>query len=153
MVGTIAMDVLLYARYRRGGGEDPFWSWESAAGVVDWETASAPGQLGQKATRLVTRRQPSDDLARPMTNAVHWATGAAWAAQYAVLASRPTKHPLIRGLALGPAVWLAGYAVLPLAGVYQAIWTYDARTLADDLSAHVLYGVATSATVAALNRP
>jgi len=31
-VGTAAMDLLLYIRYRRGGGKDPLLRWESAGG-------------------------------------------------------------------------------------------------------------------------
>ena len=47
-------------------------------------------------------------------------------------------------------MWLAGYAVLPLVGVYEPIWKYDARTLADDLSAHFVFGVVTGTTLALL---
>jgi hypothetical protein len=150
--GTAAMDLLLYRRYRRDGGRESGWRWESAEGVTSWDTASAPGQLGQKVERLVTRRPPPDRWARPTANVVHWATGVGWGLQYGLLAARPSKHPLMRALALGPAVWLAGYAVLPLAGVYKPIWDYDAPTLGKDLSAHLLYGAATSTVCAALTR-
>jgi hypothetical protein len=150
--GTIAMDSLLYLRYRREGGKDPAWQWESAKGVTSWDEASAPGQIGEKVERLVLRRPPPDGWARSSTNAVHWATGAGWGLQYAVLAHRPSKHPLMRVVALGPAVWLSGYALLPLLGVYQPIWKYDAVTLGKDLSAHLVYGGVTSAALAALTR-
>jgi hypothetical protein len=149
-VGTAAMDLLLYRRYRREGGQDSAWGWESAEAVTSWDEASAPGQLGEKVERLVTRRPPPDRWARPTTNAVHWVTGAAWGLQYGLLAGRPSKHPLLRALALGPVAWLSGYAVLPLAGVYKPIWDYDAWTLGQDLSAHLLYGATTSAAFAAL---
>jgi hypothetical protein len=149
-VGTVAMDLLLYRRYRQEGGKDSAWWWESAEGVTSWDGASAPGQLGEKVERLVTGRPPPDRWARPTTNAVHWATGAGWGLQYAALAALPSKHPLLRALALGPVVWLSGYAVLPLTGVYKPIWDYDARTLGKDLSAHLLYGATTSAAFAAL---
>ena len=46
--------------------------------------------------------------------------------------------------------WLAGYMLLPAAGVYKPIWQYDARTLAEDLSGHLVFGTATSAVFAAL---
>ena len=42
--------------------------------------------------------------------------------------------------------------ILPQAGVYKPIWDYDARTLAEDLSAHLVFGVTTSVTHAALTR-
>ena len=92
-VGLTAMDVLLYSRYRRGGGKDPFLRWEFAGAVLGWSDASAPGQLGQKVERIVTRRQPPERWARTTTNVVHWATGIGWAAQYGVLAGRSTSHP------------------------------------------------------------
>ena len=151
-VGTAAMDLLLYVRYRRGGGKDPFLRWEFAGGVMGWADASAPGQLGEKVERAVTGREPPERWARTTTNVVHWATGMGWAAQYGVLAGRSPSHPVIRGLVLGPVVWLSGYVILPLAGVYKPIWEYDAGTLADDLSAHLVFGVTTSATYAALMR-
>ena len=49
-------------------------------------------------------------------------------------------------------VWLSGYVILPLAGVYKPIWEYDARTLGEDLSAHLVFGMTTSVTYAALTR-
>ena len=150
--GTAAMDYLLYRRYRSGGGKDAFWPSESAAGVMSWQEASAPGRLGQKVERAVTGRPPPDDWARATTNAVHWATGIGWGFQYAVLAHRTARHPWLRALALGPAAWLGGYVILPLAKVYKPIWDYDARTLGEDLSAHLVYGAATAAAFAALDR-
>jgi hypothetical protein len=152
-VGTAAMDLLLYRRHRRDGGKDSAWHWESAQGVMSWDEASAPGQVGGKVVRLVTRRPPPDEWARSTTNVVHWATGMGWGVQYALLAGRSATHPLARALALGPIACLSGYAVLPLAGVYRPIWEYDARTLGEDLSAHLVYGAATSAAFAALTRP
>jgi hypothetical protein len=59
---------------------------------------------------------------------------------------------LINALALGPSAWLSSYAILPLAKVYKPIWEYDARTLGDDLSAHLVFGTATSAAFAVLTR-
>jgi hypothetical protein len=151
-VGTAAMDLVWYRRYRRNEGKDPLARWELAAGVTRWEEASAPGQLGQKVERLLIRRPPPDRWARPTTNLVHWATGIGWGIQYGALAGRTSRHPWLRVLGLGPVAWLASYAVLPLARVYKPIWKYDARTLGDDLSAHVVFGVTTGAVFAALTR-
>jgi hypothetical protein len=72
---------------------------------------------------------------------------------YGALASRTSRQPWTRALALGPAAWLSGYVVLPLAKVYKPIWEYDERTLADDLSAHLVYGAVTSAVFRVLTRP
>jgi hypothetical protein len=35
--------------------------------------------------------------------------------------------------------------VLPLAKLYEPIWKYDLKVLANDLSAHHLYGLTTAA--------
>ena len=151
-VGTLAMDLVWYRRYQRDGGTDSLWSWESAEGVATWDAASAPGQLGRKVERLVTREEPPDEWARPTTNLVHWATGVGWGAQYGALGWKTARHPWLRVLALGPVVWLAGYVLLPLAKVYKPIWQYDAGTLGKDLSAHLVYGATAGAVFAALAR-
>lgn len=150
--GTATMDLVLYLRYRRDGGQDSLWQWEFAQRVTSWDEASAPGQLGEKLERLVIGRRPPDAWARATTNLVHWATGIGWGLQYAVLASRTSSHPLLRALGLGPSAWLASYAILPLVKVYKPIWEYDAPTLGDDLSAHLVFGTTTSAVFAALTR-
>jgi hypothetical protein len=151
-VGTAAMDLLLYQRYRRDGGKGTFGQWELATDVMGWDDASAPGQLGRKALRVATGHEPPDEWARPTTNIVHWATGVGWGAQYGALAGITSTLPWARALALGPVVWLSGYVVLPLAKVYKPIWEYDARTLRQDLSAHLFYGAVVSTVVAGLTR-
>ena len=150
--GTAAMDYLLYLRYRRDGGTESLWQWEFAGGVRTWQDASAPGQLGEKLERFVTGRQPPDNWARATTNLVHWATGIGWGLQYGALANWLSVHSWLHALGPGPVAWLASYAILPLAKVYRPIWQYDAPTLADDLSAHLVYGTVTSAVFAALTR-
>ncbi|MCA1846212.1 MAG: hypothetical protein LC792_24070 [Actinobacteria bacterium] len=146
------MDYELYRRYRASGGTDSAWRWESAVGVTNWNQASAPGQLGRKLERFVTRRPPADRWARATTNAMHWATGIGWGLQYGALAGLASQPVWLGALALGPTAWLAGYVVLPLAGVYEPIWKYDARTLEKDLAAHVVYGLVTAAAFAALTQ-
>jgi hypothetical protein len=152
VAGTAAMDFVLYRRYRRGGGEDSLFQWEFAGDVMNWEQASAPGQVGQKLERLVTGQQPPDEWARPTTNLMHWATGIGWGVQYGLLACQTSQLGLVRALALGPTAWIASYIILPLLNVYKPIWEYDAKTLRDDLSAHLVFGGATSAVFAALSR-
>ena len=45
------------------------------------------------------------------------------------------------GVAIGSIAWLSSYVVLPFAKIDKPIWDYDAETLADDFSAHLVYGV------------
>jgi hypothetical protein len=61
--GTAAMDLFLYRRYRRDGGKESLWRWESSAGVASWEAASAPGQLGEKLERKVIGHKPPESWA------------------------------------------------------------------------------------------
>jgi hypothetical protein len=152
VIGTTAMDLLLYQRYRRDGGKAALSRWEFAGDVMSWDDASAPGQLGRKALRFGMGQDPPHEWARATTNIAHWATGVGWGMQYGALASSTSRHRWLRALALGPAVWLSGYIVLPLAKVYKPIWEYDVRTLRDDLSAHLVYGAVVSAGFAALTR-
>jgi hypothetical protein len=148
--GTAALDALQYARYRRGGGKDGLWHWESAAGVMSWDEVSAPGQLARKALHELAGNAPPEEWARPATNIVHWATGIGWGLLYGALVSTTSRRPLALALALGPTVWHSSYVVLPLAHVYKPIWQYDARTLGEDLSGHLVYGAVTSIAFAAL---
>jgi hypothetical protein len=149
--GTAAMDLVLYARYRRGGGKDSMWKWESAETVKNWDEASAPGQVGEKIEALFIHHPLPDKWARSTTNVVHWATGAGWGLQYGLLAGK-SRHRWALLASLGPAAWLSSYATLPLVKIYKPIWDYDAKTLGQDLSAHLVYGLVTGATFAALGR-
>ncbi|NIK61360.1 hypothetical protein BJY22_007077 [Kribbella shirazensis] len=50
-VGTLAMDALLYLRYRKDGGKDGFPRWELSANVDAWDQAPAPARGGETAVR------------------------------------------------------------------------------------------------------
>jgi hypothetical protein len=58
---------------------------------------------------------------------------------------------ILYGLPFGAAVWAGGYVVLPAAKLYKPIWEYDRKTLAKDLSAHLVYGLGTAAAVRLLS--
>jgi hypothetical protein len=150
--GTVAMDALLYLRYRRGGGTQGPYEWEFSAGVKGWEDVSAPGLVGKRLLESLRGRQSPDKWARSTQNIMHWATGMGWGGQYGVLMGAWNRLPWTGGLVFGPLVWLTGYAVLPVAKIYQPIWDYDAKTLAKDLSAHLAYGVTAGVVCAALAR-
>jgi uncharacterized membrane protein YagU involved in acid resistance len=137
------MDLLWYSRYRRDGGDSAFREWEFAREVRSWEDAPAPGQVGRKIIRTVSGSDVPVEYAPALSNVVHWAYGVSWTVAYGVLAgARNARRPLWHGPAFGAAVWSSDYVTLPLAGVYKPIWKYDARTLYDDLSAHVVFGTA-----------
>jgi hypothetical protein len=54
-------------------------------------------------------------------------------------------------LPLGALVWGTSYVILPLAGLYRPIWEYDIGTLWKDLSAHLVYGLATGTSFGLLS--
>jgi hypothetical protein len=145
-VGTLAMDLVWYSRYRRGGGTDGFAAWEFSADQKSWDAAPAPALLGKRVYEGVFQRSLPPERAALTNNVVHWATGAGWGAGYGLVAGSLPASRLRDGLIFGPAVWASSYVILPAAGLYKPIWAYDARTLAKDLSAHLVYGL-TSASV------
>ena len=42
--------------------------------------------------------------------------------------------------------------ILPAAKLYKPIWEYDAKTLVDDLTGHLAYGLATAAAMRLLSK-
>jgi len=151
-VGTAAMDTLLFARYRRNGGNSSAAEWELSAGVTSWEEAPAPAHVGKRLVEGLFGTELPPSRAPLVNNVMHWAYGIFNGAQYGIVAgSLPT--PRIRyGLAFGATVWAGDYVILPAAGLYKPIWEYDAKTLADDLSAHLVYGLATATALRLLTR-
>ena len=146
-IGTAAMDLLWFYRYKRGGGEDGFIDWEFSRGLAGWEGAGPPAQIGRRLFEGLFQLELSDERAGLVNDVMHWSYGLSWAVQYGVVASSlPPRRTVRSGIAFGSIVWAGDYVILPLAKLYNPIWEYDLKTLADDLSAHLLYGVATAAT-------
>jgi hypothetical protein len=141
------MDALWYYRYRRGGGNSGFVDWETSAGLQGWDAAPAPAKFGRLVIHRALHRDLPAQRARLTNNVVHWSTGAGWGAVLGTVEGVLGRHPARFGLAFGAAVWLQSYAVLAPAKLYRPIWDYDAKTLAEDLSAHLLYGLTTAAAL------
>ena len=150
-VGGLAMDLLLYARYRRGGGDESFRDWELSAGTANFEEAGAPAQIGRLLAKRLLGVELPDEAAGTTNNVVHWATALQWGALYG-LATRSAPSTLRRGAVLGTVAWSSSYVLLPLAKLYKPIWEYDAKTLARDYSAHLVFGTVTAAAFRALAR-
>jgi hypothetical protein len=150
-VGTLAMDALLYRRYRHGGGRTAFVAWETSEGVETWEDAPAPALVAKKLLERVIGREVPPRYARLLNNVTHWGFGLTTSAGYGLIVG--SRKPKVRyGPPFGAAVWVGGYVVLPRLGVYQEIWEYDLETLEKDLSAHLVFGAATAAAYALLAR-
>ena len=141
-VGTVCMDTVRYLRYRRAGGTDSPLAWEF--GPVDsWEKAPDPGQAVKRLIEGFTQRKIPDRWAWLISTAAHWGYGSSAAAAYGVVAGSLRRPQPLYGLPFGAAVWGSSYVVLPQAGLYKPIWEYDAKTLAEDLTAHLAYGTGT----------
>ena len=141
LVGTAVMDLLQFARYRRGGGGDQLLAWEFSAGLKDWEQAPAPAQVGRRVVEGVFQRELPAERARLVSNLTHWGYGIAWGGLFGLVEGSLNDPRVRHGLALGATVWSAGYVLLPLARLYRPVWEYDAKVLATDLGDHLAYGV------------
>ncbi len=143
-VGILAMDLVWYRRYRKGGGGDSFPRWEFSPSTLTWDEAAPPAQVGKRVIEGLLQRELPESWAGPTNNVVHWAYGIMWGAGYGVVAGSLPTPKVRNGPVLGTLVWGSGYVVLPLAKLYKPIWEYDATTLAKDLSAHLAFGLGTA---------
>ncbi|MEU6198295.1 hypothetical protein [Streptomyces sp. NPDC047061] len=140
VAGTMCMDATRYLRYRRAGGTEGPKDWEFAP-VEDWEAAPDPGKVAKRLLEGFTQREVPDRWAWLVSTAMHWSYGSVWGALYGIAAGSVRRPNPLLGIPFGAAVWASGYLVLPQAGLYKPIWKYSARTLADDLSAHLVFGL------------
>lgn len=150
LAGTAAMDLVWFRRYKRSGGEDGLVDWEFSAALKSWEDAPAPAQVGRRVVEGLFQRELPPEAAAFTNNVTHWGYGVFWGGLFGLVAGSLRSPRLSHGLALGPIAWASGYVVLPLAKLYKPIWGYDAKTLARDLGAHAVYGIATASVFRAL---
>jgi hypothetical protein len=150
-VGTVVMDLVLYRRYRSGGGQHDFFKWEFAS-VKDWDKAPAPAIVGNRIVEGFTSEPLPPDRAGFVNNVMHWGYGMGWAAAFAMVAGSLRRPFVALGAPFGATVWSSSYILLPIAKLYKPIWEYDARTLWKDLSAHLAFGLGTSTAFALLRR-
>jgi hypothetical protein len=151
-MGTVAMDMVWYMRYRRGGGKEKFLDWELSTDLTSWDNAPAPALIGKRMVEGFTGQPLPPERAAVMNDFMHWAYGIGWGTVYGILAGSLARPFVALGIPFGAGVWATDYVVLPKAGVYKPIWEYDPKTLWKDLSAHLAYGIGTGATFAFLTR-
>jgi hypothetical protein len=150
-VGTAAMDLVQFARYKLGGGEQRLPAWELSSGLMDWEQAPAPAQVGRRIVEGVFQRQLPPERAALVSNLTHWGYGIAWGGLFGLVEGSLRSRGLRHGLALGATVWMISYITLPLAGLYRPIWEYDPKVLARDLGDHLVYGIGAAGADRLLN--
>jgi hypothetical protein len=142
-IGTVVMDLVWFARYKREGGEQSFVEWEFSS-KPDWDEVSAPGQVGRRLIEGFLQRDLPPESAPIVSNVMHWGYGVLWGVQYGIVAGSLSKRRLTAAVLLGPVVWGSSYVLLPVAKIYKPIWEYDRKTLAKDLSAHMAFGLGTA---------
>jgi uncharacterized membrane protein YagU involved in acid resistance len=152
-VGTLAMDLVWYVRYRRGGGQGNFTSWEFPSDVKSWDETSAPAKVGKLLVETSFHTELPATRAALTTNVMHWGYGVQWGVVFGVAVGSSSRVRPWQGPLLGLLVWLASYLSLPIAGFYMPIWSYDLKTLWADLSAHLVYGSSVAAAFWAARRP
>ena len=145
-VGTSAMDTVLFVRYRRDGGTSSTVDWELSRGVTSWEDAPAPALVGKRLIEGLFQVELPPSRAPLLNNVTHWAYGALQGVLYGIVAGSLREQRVAYGLPFGAAVWGGDYVILPGLKLYKPIWQYDLETLAKDLSAHLVYGLATATT-------
>jgi len=150
-LGTVAMDALLFTRYRRGGGDSSSAAWEFSSGLSSWDGAPAPALVGKRLVEGLFQHELPASRARLVNNVTHWGYGMLAGLQYGVVAGSLRTPRVLYGLPFGAIVWATGYVVLPAAKLYQPIWEYDRRTLGKDLSAHLVYGLGTATALRVLS--
>jgi hypothetical protein len=150
LVGTFAMDLLWYRRYRRDGGTDGFLDWELSASTASYDQAGAPAQIGKRMVEGYLQRELPPESARTMNNAVHLLTGAAWGVVHGILTTSIGPPRARYGPVTGAAAWAGSYAMLTPAGVYKPMWEYPREVLWKDLSAHLVFGLGTGIAYSAL---
>jgi hypothetical protein len=144
-VGTAAMDLVQFARYKLGGGQERLLAWEFSAGLKDWEHAPAPAHIGKRIVEGVFQRQLPPERAALTSNLTHWGYGIAGGGLFGLMEGSLRSPRVRHGLVLGATVWTTSYIVLPLARLYRPIWEYDAKVLATDLGDHLVYGLCAAA--------
>jgi hypothetical protein len=150
-LGTLAMDLVWYGRYRSGGGTRPFLAWETSEGTEGYENAAAPARTAKAIADLLGITLP-DSSARTVNNVVHWITGIGWGKAHGIASTAlKTTTPLL-GPLTGVVAWSTSYAVLPRLGVYKPISEYGGDVLSRDLTAHLVYGTVMGITYRLLSR-
>lgn len=106
-----------------------------------WASAPAPAKVTKRLIEALFRREVRPERIPLLTNVAHWGYGTAWGAVYGLLQGTLRANPLAHGLAFGSGVWAMSYVELVPMGLYEPPWKYPAKSLAKDLSYHLVYGV------------
>ena len=116
-----------------------------------WADAPAPAQVARKVAGVFHQRVTKKQVPA-LTTAIHWSYGTMLGAAYGLAQTSLRSRPVAHGAAFGTAVWLGAYAVLSPLAIYEPIWRYPPKTLAVDLSYHLVYGLGVAGAYESLRR-
>jgi hypothetical protein len=142
VIGTTAMTALqeltILARKARSNGSAP------AKAVDDdpWSHAPAPAQVAKKMLESVFHKEVHADRIKLLTNLTHWGYGTTLGVMYGLVRRRLpfASAPVVQGTVFGMGAWATSYAMLVPMGLYEPPWHYPAKTIAKDLSYHLVFG-------------
>jgi uncharacterized membrane protein YagU involved in acid resistance len=120
--------------------------------VDPWEKAPAPAQVARRMLEALFRIEVPAERIPLFTNAVHWGYGTALGASYGLVESSVRSRPALHGALFGSGVWAMSYATLVPMGLYEPPWRYPAKTIAKDVSYHLVYGTGVAAGWALIDR-
>ncbi len=155
IVGTACMTALqevMAARRRKaltaqGGGGGG-----SESNGDPWAKAPAPAQLARRVLLGTVHRDVPAKYIALFTNAVHWGYGTGLGALYGAAQEAARGKAVVRGPLFGLGVWAWSYATLVPLGLYEWPWHYKAKTVAKDVSYHLVYGAGVAAGYRILER-
>ena len=126
----------------------------SIAGIKKREKEPATATLGRLGYHAVKGRDPDRETSRRLSTAIHWAYGVAVGGLYGLLRGDDRAAlDIPAGLGYGAALWLIGDEVMvPVLGLSEGPTAHAPADHLKALGAHLVYGVATSATTQALHR-
>jgi len=102
--------------------------------------------------QVVLKRDVPPERIPLFTNAVHWGFGTMMGAAYGLAQGTVRGKPMVRGPLFGLGVWAQSYATLVPMGLYKPPWRYPAKSIATDVSYHLVYGAGTAAGFELLRR-
>lgn len=115
-----------------------------------WQEAPVPAQVGKRILEGMFQRRVSADRIPMLTTAMHWLYGTTQGGVYGLVQGTLRANPIASGLLFGAGVWGLSYLQLVPMGIYEPPWRYPAKTLAVDLSYHLVYGVGVAGTYEAV---
>jgi hypothetical protein len=146
LIGTTGMTALqelsiLFrkARKARSNGAAP----ETRRDDDPWSHAPAPAQVAKRMLETVFHREVHADRIKVLTNLTHWGYGTGLGVMYGLVGRRLPlgRSPAVRGPLYGTGAWAMSYAMLVPMGLYEPPWHYPAKTIAKDLSYHLVFGL------------